>query len=290
MTGIVHEEKRKYTNTEGAAYHLPHDDEERWRLSLQSNLFLRTYDNKVLHAPVELKDEDWVLETGSGTGIWLEDLAKQTPTKPQYIGTDIVSLLFPEPATLPSNMKFEIQSVLRLPPDWTNKFTIVHQRLLIAGLRTHEWEQATKEMYRVLKPGGWVQLLELDIWTSGPALAKHRELLYRHSDRQGTMWRNIAKCMPDFLKQSGFVNLHQDVRKTPLGVWAGRDGIDARDNVLSLLRGLKTPILKGGGYGVVESESEYDGLVAEIQEEIDHTPGSEAVWSMFWAQKPEECV
>lgn len=187
-------------------------------------------------------------------------------------------------------MRFEVQSVLNLPLDWANKFTVVHQRLLIAGLRTYEWEKAINEMYRVLKPGGWVQLFELEIWTSGPALAKHREVLYRHSDRQETMWRNVTKRIPDFLKQSGFINLHRDARATPLGVWAGRDGIDARENVLSIFRGLKTPILKGGGYGIINSEAEYDSLLEGIREEFDHTPGSEAVWVMFWAQKPKEFV
>lgn len=38
------------------------------RLTLQSNLLLRTFDNKVLHAPVQLKNNDWVLETATGTG------------------------------------------------------------------------------------------------------------------------------------------------------------------------------------------------------------------------------
>jgi hypothetical protein len=38
------------------------------RLVLQHNTFLRAFDNKVLHAPVELKDDDWVLDTGTGTG------------------------------------------------------------------------------------------------------------------------------------------------------------------------------------------------------------------------------
>jgi hypothetical protein len=38
------------------------------RLALQSSLLLRTFDNKVLHAPVDLKDGDWVLDAGTGSG------------------------------------------------------------------------------------------------------------------------------------------------------------------------------------------------------------------------------
>lgn len=184
-------------------------------------------------------------------------------------------------------MSFEKLSVTNLPVEWTGKFTVVHQRLLVAGLRRQEWEKAIQEMYRVLKPGGWVQLFELDTWASGSALAKHREMVYRLSDEQGTMWRDIAKQIPGFLKQSGFINLHYDSRKTPFGAWAGKDGIDGRENLLELMRGLKTPILKGGGYGIIKTEAEYDELVEEIRNEMDNIPGSGTVWTMFWAQKPE---
>lgn len=37
---------------------------------MQSNLLLRTFDNKALHAPIELKDGDRVLDTGTGTGMF----------------------------------------------------------------------------------------------------------------------------------------------------------------------------------------------------------------------------
>lgn len=181
-----------------------------------------------------------------------------------------------------------MQSVTKLPAEWTNKFTVVHQRLLIAALRELEWPQAISEIYRVLKPGGWVQLFELESGISGPAIAKHFEMIYRLSDIQGTMWRNITKRLPDFLKESGFINLHQDPRRTPVGAWAGKDGVVGKKNLLGALRGMKAPILKNGGLGLVSSEAEYDKLLEEVSEESEAIEGSGLTWVMFWAQKPEE--
>jgi hypothetical protein len=185
-------------------------------------------------------------------------------------------------------MKFETQSTLNFPEGWANKFTLAHQRLLIAGFRRHEWEQAIGEMYRIIKPGGWIQLFELKKWTSGPALAKHTDMLYKWSDDIGIMYRDIAIQIPKFLEQSGFVDIHENTRGYPMGVWAGQDGVDGKENTLGVLKGHKTPILRGGGYGVVESEVEYDELLDEIGREMDVTPGSTAVWTMFWARKPIE--
>ncbi|EKM83130.1 hypothetical protein AGABI1DRAFT_53852 [Agaricus bisporus var. burnettii JB137-S8] len=275
-----------YTKADGTVDILAHDTEERLRLELQHGIFLRAFDSKVLHAPVKLNDDDWILDVGTGTGIWLQDLGKEVSTKPQFLGVDINSSFFPQPSTLPKNISFETQSVLDLPEEWTDKFTLIHQRLLISSFRKHEWEQALREIYRTLKPGGWVQLFELRTWTSGPALAKQLDLFYRFSDDIGMMHRDITIRLPDFLKQSDFVNVHEDTRGSPLGAWANQDGIDGKNNLMGVLRFLRAPVLRGGGYGIIESEAEYDELVEEISKELDMTPGSEAVWTMFWAQKP----
>ncbi|KXN83906.1 hypothetical protein AN958_00986 [Leucoagaricus sp. SymC.cos] len=271
MSKIQRTGSRTYTKVNGTAYSefLPHDDEERDRLILQSNLLLRTFDSRVLHAPVQLTDADWVLDAGTGTGTWLQDLAQQTSTNPFYIGIDIEPSLLPDPHTL-----------------WTNKFTIVHQRLLCGALRRHEWEIAIKEMYRVLKPGGWVQLFEFRIWTAGPALARQLELMYRHTQATGTMWRDIAQRLPDFLSRNRFINVNEDTRRTPLGAWAGQDGIHSKADLLGLMKGFKAPVLKGGGYGIVKHGAEYDALVEQILEEVDNTPGAGIDWTMFLAQKP----
>lgn len=71
-----HSKKRIYTKAKGTVYSLPHDEEERDRLTLQNSILLKTYDNRVLHAPVELSDNDWVLDSGSGTGDLLQSIMK----------------------------------------------------------------------------------------------------------------------------------------------------------------------------------------------------------------------
>lgn len=43
-----------------------------------------------------------------------------------------------------------------------NTFDLVQMRLLILGLRTEEWPIAIKELIRVTKPGGMIQLMEVD--------------------------------------------------------------------------------------------------------------------------------
>ncbi|KXN83905.1 hypothetical protein AN958_00985 [Leucoagaricus sp. SymC.cos] len=256
------------------------------RLNRQNHLLLGLFGNKLLQVPVELKDEDWVLETGSGTGVWLTSLAKSTTSNAQFIGSDIEPKLFPEPSSLSPNIRFQVESVIDLPSEWTNKFIVVNQRLLVAGLRVDEWQRAISELYRVTKPGGWIQVFEVDSWTSGPVADKVTELIYKLADDQGTLWRDVCQRIPIFLQQTGFVNIRRNSRATVCGDWAGEHGIEGKENLLAVVRGLKIPISKAGGYGVVSSEVEFDDLVTALGKEYDNTPGSQMVWTMFTAQKP----
>ncbi|KXN83907.1 hypothetical protein AN958_00987 [Leucoagaricus sp. SymC.cos] len=157
------------------------------------------------------------------------------------------SVLFLDSCSLPLNMRFEVHSVADLPIALSNEFTVVHQSLVVVGLRRPEWEQAINEIHRVLKAGDWDQLFEFRVWTAGPALAKQLELMYWHLDAKGTMWRDITRLLPDFLARSGFINVLEDTRRTALGAWADQDGIDMKVNLLEIMQGSKTPVLKGGG-------------------------------------------
>jgi hypothetical protein len=119
---------------------------------------------------------------------------------------------------------------------------------------------------------------------------KFTGILFRFADDQGTMWRDIGQRIPTFLQQSGFVDIRHNPRATVCGTWAGEHGIEGKENMLGIIRGLKTPMLKAGGYGVVASEAEFDDMVEALGKEFDAMPGSQIVWSMFMAQKPFDIV
>jgi hypothetical protein len=212
----------------------------------------------------------------------------QIPTKPQYIGIDIKPTLFPEASTHPSNVKFEVRSVTALPKEWKNKFTLVHQRLLLNGLRKHEWETALREIYNALKPGGWVQLLEWQGWAAGPASAKFQDAIFALADDVGLLVFDVILRLPELLKQTGFITIHEEPRSIPTNPSRGQDGIDGKMDIMGVLRGYKEAILGRGGYGIINSDVEFEELMDDISKEIDNTPESTISFTMFWAQKPIE--
>ncbi len=78
----------------------------------------------------------------------------------EMTGVDMADMF---PTTIrPENVKFELLNILDGLPYPDNSFDFVHMRLMIIAFRSTEWPVVLKEIFRVLKPGGLVQLVESD--------------------------------------------------------------------------------------------------------------------------------
>jgi hypothetical protein len=53
-------------------------------------------------------------------------------------------------------------------------------------------------------------------------------------------------------------------------------------------RGMKTPVLNAGGYGVVQTEKEFDDLLDAVEAEWEQTPDAYMEFFVFTARKPGE--
>lgn len=242
---------------------------------------------KRIHAPISLDSISSVLEVATGSGIWLEEVAKLVPDTAKLIGIDISAKLFPR--LPPPNVRFLQASVLGLPKEWTNKFDLVNQRLLLIGIRSEEWHTIFSEIFRVLKPGGWFQLYEIDEWEGGgPAQEKFRELMTLLLESKGAygVFPCGASKWQQNVKDAGF----EDVRVTwhgwPIGEWAGEEGLLGRWNYLEFLKGCKIPIINAGGFGVVSGEKEFDECLTEVGRELYKWDGTRMRSIMICAQKP----
>ena len=91
-------------------------------------------------------------------GAWALSLAEEVPSSVSLTAIDIQSKIFPE--SFPQNVEFLLHSVMDLPSQWTDTFSLVNQRFLYTALTGPQWQLALGELHRVIAPGGWVQLVE----------------------------------------------------------------------------------------------------------------------------------
>lgn len=183
-------------------------------------------------------------------------------------------------------MQFHIASACELPSDWSETFTLVHQRLMLGSITKDEWVIDLKELHRVLAPGGWVQLCEMGGWPEGPITDRLLQPLQAMWDNR-SIFMDVVDYLPQMLAEAGFINVNVEERAIPAGKWAGQDGIEGRDDLTGIWRGMKIPVLDAGGFGYIHSEEEYDNLVEAVAKEWDDNPGTSAKIVTVYAQKPK---
>ncbi|KAF7288713.1 S-adenosyl-L-methionine-dependent methyltransferase [Mycena chlorophos] len=287
QTPIAHT-ARVYQTYPGSSYSLPTDNVELQRLILQHNSLKILFQDCLVFPPLELGVSDQVLDVGTGPGLWILELARSAGSQTPMVAIDIEARLFPQ--SPPPNIEFRVASVLNLPEEWTDTFSLVNQRLLMLALRTVEWPQALHELYRVTRRGGWVQLGEGVAYFEGeypdkPCMEKLVACSRRLAEARD-LFIDCANAIPTMLEEAGFVDIHSEMREQPVGKWAGEIGEILRDNQLGVFKGLKTPVLLSGGFGIVSSEAEYDALLAGVVQEWDEIPGTKTPFLVHCARKP----
>ena len=147
-------EQRAYLDN--APYLLPKDTQEDQRLQFQHYALHHAFGNHYL-APLS-PDTKTILDVGSGTGIWAIDMAQQFP-QAHIVGVDIA--LTSLPRILPNTCLFSQADVLQGLPFPSHQFDFTHQRLLVFGIPAPRWPDVVRELVRVTRPQGWIELLEV---------------------------------------------------------------------------------------------------------------------------------
>ncbi|KAF2279253.1 uncharacterized protein EI97DRAFT_430352 [Westerdykella ornata] len=110
--------------------------------------------------------------------------------------------MFPKPS--PDGIALSIQDITaQWPEDWKGTFDYVHQRLGLAGIGQHPLKDIVHRQCELLKPGGWIEFVELDIApNSNPAVEKLFSLVRELIDMIGNGW-NYVSTLKGALEQAG---------------------------------------------------------------------------------------
>jgi hypothetical protein len=159
------------------------------------------------------------------TGIWLQDLRKRAgpvAEKQTYIGTDLVTDLFPNPR--PEGIEFIKQSITEpWPTEWHESFDLVHQRQVLGFCGDFSLEQAVANLCALAKPGGWVELVELDCDQStlgeGTAAREFFQLL-EQIWKIKKMGGNFGPNLKEWMENAGLEDVQVDILQCKVGAKA----------------------------------------------------------------------
>lgn len=204
-------------------------------------------------------------------------MASQLPPTAILRGIDISADLFPK--SLPWNVSFSQCSVTNLPTAWAGTFHFVRQHLLATALAREEWSEVLRGSYRVLSPGGWVQLSEVAGWYAGPATTRLWSAVVKHYEIRGIDLQ-IVDSLPNLLEEAGFINIKIEKRSIALFGSSVRQA-KARHNSKLVFRSEYKDALQ------LELGESFGGLLAAAEKEWNSMSGAEQVIKIVYAQKPQ---
>ncbi|KAI8808771.1 S-adenosyl-L-methionine-dependent methyltransferase [Cladochytrium replicatum] len=229
---------RRYHSEKNAPYVLPDDVKEGARLNLQHHLLRQLWGgpNYAGVTEAELQRGLKVLDSGCGSGIWLAEMQRDFPNG-EYYGSDISTTEFAQNFQSLTSNKIVLNegNVLeRLPYD-DNTFDYVHQQMLIIAIPEQQWPAAIAELCRVLKPGGVLDLVELD-----PMPQHHGTPAKIQNDRNDLgagMFKargidlHISAKLASLARETGlFEKVDEEGKKANFG-WGGEIGVLWKENM-----------------------------------------------------------
>ncbi|OAX79836.1 hypothetical protein ACJ72_05842 [Emergomyces africanus] len=145
-----------------ARYLLIRTRAESERLDIQHHAFQKNM-GFLLHPAIPQQDHMRVADIGTGTGVWLRDLAETLPKTCIFDGFDISLDQVPDIELLPTDINYYLQDALSpFPAEFLGQYDVVHVRLLVLGLKVDEWERAIRNLMTLLRKGGYLQWTDIE--------------------------------------------------------------------------------------------------------------------------------
>ncbi|MBO0687783.1 MAG: class I SAM-dependent methyltransferase, partial [Candidatus Dormibacteraeota bacterium] len=239
-------------------YLFPRHPREIDRLDVQHYAFQGTAGSNFL-APVDTPRR--VLDSGSGTGQWGFEVSQQFPAA-LVVGVDLV----PGKPQRPPRYRSVRANLLQGLPFCDATFDFVHQRLMVPAIPPRAWPHLVRDLVRVTRPGGWLELVEVP-WEAdqaGPATERLLELLREFSASRGLdRRRTVFESVDRYLRDAGL----KDVVRREIALRCGDWGGDAGALVASNMRAAFTRVCEVLQSRSLLREEEARALIQQSQDE-----------------------
>ncbi|KAI8811101.1 hypothetical protein BJ742DRAFT_798207 [Cladochytrium replicatum] len=206
-----------------------HQAADGFRLSMQQHyLIKRIFKTNFKGISAEaLSSGIEVLDVGSLTGLWLEEMERDFPAS-KLSGVDVLVGLWPGVESILDSKSIQLvesHSVGDIPYP-SNTFDYVHELSQLSVTPLAKWGDAIEEFARVLKPGGYLDLVEFDVFPTAPSTPTISAYVSRlHAFmRAGGLDIRAAVRLAEMIEGSGKFTEVEVVRcSAPLG-WGGEVG------------------------------------------------------------------
>lgn len=273
----IFENGRRYHGYKSGRYMLPNDENEMDREDIKHHITMLITKGQLHLAPIDPNPQK-ILDIGTGTGIWAIDMADTYPSA-KVIATDLSPI---QPVWVPPNLVFEIDDAEEDWPYKQSSIDFIHARYLFHGIR--DWPKLLKQAIQVLKPGGWVELVEIHVIPSSydNSLPENSQIMELYNLLAGIGGKigidlAVAQKFKAMMEAAGFEDVQEEVFDLPLGDWPdGRRmkevGMFQRYQMVEGLHGIAFGLLtRVAGWSPQRVEAFLVGVRREMKDKSVHS-------------------
>ncbi|KAF2656937.1 S-adenosyl-L-methionine-dependent methyltransferase [Lophiostoma macrostomum CBS 122681] len=272
-------------------YNGPRSNNEYNRLRVQHEMVKHAMNGELIWAPVNFDSTGFeVLDSATGDGYWLVDAAGTMSPTSKLLGADLAPEHFIEKDSLPKNVELVTHNILeQWPPAFRNRFDLVHQRFVLMALNESQAQTAIRNLFKCVKPGGWIQLHDGDMQTieDGPAHAamkKFRTLCLTGWSMMGFS-HSPGPSLVSWMRNIGFIAIEERIVKIQCGMRSAdkTQGERVIQNLQATLDNMTALAQQLPGFPYSSRE------IIALKEELAHelrTVGNEYRTHVVWGQKP----
>jgi demethylmenaquinone methyltransferase/2-methoxy-6-polyprenyl-1,4-benzoquinol methylase/phosphoethanolamine N-methyltransferase len=191
-----------------------------WLLSLGRGRAIR----QATVEPAQIKPGDRVLDVGCGTGDLTMAAKAVAGPGGEVVGTDaspqMIDLARRKAARVGVEVTFQLDLIEAMTfPD--NQFDVVLSSLMMHHLPDDLKREGLAEIYRVLKPGGRLLIVDMESSSSGSPVQRLSDVMIQLHGGHTAMQNNVKKLIP-LVEAAGFISVETAKINRQLSYIAGK--------------------------------------------------------------------
>ncbi|OCK86024.1 S-adenosyl-L-methionine-dependent methyltransferase [Lepidopterella palustris CBS 459.81] len=219
----IHDRDFQQYSVSHRIYCVPVDYEEEERLLKQHDVIQRLFGDRLYFPPIEYPEK--VLECGYGRGYWALAMA-ETFEDSEVTAIDIYPAEVPE---APENLECEIWDLNRaLTPSFpANTYNLIHCQFVSPGIHRNRWQNFVRDLRRLSKRGGWVQMAEYYYnFQSDAGLLTQDHALRQWGDAYRSAMEiehrdpRVGHRLGQMMADAGLVDVRSIKYDLPIGPWS----------------------------------------------------------------------
>ncbi|KAG0186485.1 hypothetical protein DFQ28_007731, partial [Apophysomyces sp. BC1034] len=226
-------------------------EDEADRIQLKNDLVKLAFEGEFA-IPIDFCNLKRVVDIGCGPGAWCLDLAQHYPQL-EVIGIDCTDMF---PTNVPPNCQFWRHNVLHGLHGHFEEASVdyCHIRFMNLAFTADQYAQAVKDCWKILRPGGYLEMMEMDNWVYSPGPTIERlnkegmnSFPYFIETAQSRGFKpRLARELNSLVPEDA-VNRLEKYRSLPIGLWGGRLGVMFRDDLVYVLANSQPAVNKHFG-------------------------------------------